>query len=77
MEVGGWQTPGLVRLEWSDDGSRTWVPGRTMSSGAPSELRRRVFTTRLGSFRQRTFRLSANGLCRFYAVDADIQPGAH
>jgi hypothetical protein len=77
MEVGGASTPGNLLLEWSDDGSRTWAAGRTMSSGASDDLRHRVYTTRLGSFRQRTFRLSSHGLTRLYAVDADIQPGAH
>jgi len=75
MEVGGAATPGNVVLDWSDDGSRTWGPTRTLSAGAPSELRKRVFTTRLGSFRQRTFRLTTHGLSRFYAIDADIQAG--
>ena len=77
MEVGGANTPGDVLLDWSDDGSRTWKPARTLSAGAPSELRHRVFTTRLGSFRQRTFRMTTHGLSRFYAVDADIAPGAN
>jgi len=75
MEVGGADTPGNVTLEWSDDGSRTWGPSRTMSAGTPSELRKRVFTTRLGSFRQRTYRLTCHGLTRWYAFDADISPG--
>ena len=76
MQVGGADTPGNVVLEWSDDGSRTWGPSRTMSSGLTSETRKRVFTTRLGSFRQRTFRISTHGLTRLYAVDADITAGA-
>ena len=75
MESGGANSPGDVLLQWSDDGSRTWNAGRVMSAGAPSELRKRVFTTRLGSFRQRTFRLVTHGLTRWYAVDADIAPG--
>lgn len=77
MQVGGAETPGNVLLEWSDDGSRTWGPSRTMSAGASGETRKRVFTTRLGSFRQRTFRMTTHGLTRFYAVDADIVAGAH
>ena len=76
MEVGGANTPGDVLLDWSDDGSRTWKPARTLSAGAPSDLRHRVYTTRLGSFRQRTFRMTSHGLTRWYAVDADIAPGA-
>jgi hypothetical protein len=77
MEVGGAQSPGNVTLEWSDDGGRTWGPTRTMSAGAPSELRKRVYTTRLGSFRQRVFRISTHGLTRLYALDADIQAGTN
>jgi hypothetical protein len=48
-----------------------------MSAGVSGDYRHRVFTTRLGSFRQRVFRLTTHGLTRFYAVDADITPGAH
>jgi hypothetical protein len=39
--------------------------------------RKRVFTTRLGSFRQRMFRLSMYGHTVIYGVDADISGGAH
>ena len=77
MESGGAQSPGLVELNWSDDGGRTFPAGRDMSAGAPGDYRHRVFTTRLGSFRQRTFRLTCHGLVRWYAMDADITPGAH
>ena len=76
METGGPNTPGSVTLEWSDDGARTWGPLRTMSAGAPAETRHRVYTTRLGSFRQRAFRFTTHGLSTFYAVDADISAGA-
>ena len=77
MESGGANSPGDVLLQWSDDGSRTWNAGRVMSAGTADELRKRVFTTRLGSFRQRTFRMTTHGLTRWYAVDADIAPGAN
>jgi hypothetical protein len=77
MEVGGTQTPGPVLLQWSDDGGRTYNAGRTMSAGVAGDYRHRVFTTRLGSFRERVFRITVHGLCRLYAVDADITPGAH
>ena len=77
MESGGAQSPGPVVLNWSDDGARTFNVGRTMSAGVPGDYRHRVFTTRLGSFRQRTFRLTTHGLSRFYSADADIQPGAN
>jgi hypothetical protein len=77
MESGGAQSPGAVLLQWSDDGSRTYNAGRTMSAGAAGDYRHRVFTTRLGSFRQRTYRITLHGLSRLYAVDADNTPGAH
>jgi hypothetical protein len=77
MESGGAQSPGPVLLQWSDDGARTFNAGRTMSAGAPGDYRHRVYTTRLGSFRQRTFRIVTHGLTRLYAMDADITPGAH
>jgi hypothetical protein len=75
MEVGGADSPGNVWLEWSDDGSRTWGPKRLLSSGYAAELRHRVFTTRLGSFRQRTFRVTTYGETTLYAMDADITAG--
>jgi hypothetical protein len=77
MEVGGAQTPGPVLLQWSDDGGRTYNPGRTMSAGVSGDYRHRVFTTRLGSFRQRCFRITTHGLTRLYAMSADISPGAN
>jgi hypothetical protein len=76
MEVGGPLTAGPVSLDWSDDGSRTWKPARILATGAVGETRTRVYTTRLGSFRQRTFRLTAHGVTRLYALDADITVGA-
>jgi hypothetical protein len=76
MEVGGATVAGPVDLDWSDDGARNWKPARTLETGVSGETRKRVFTTRLGSFRQRTFRLTSHGLTRWYAFDADIAPGA-
>jgi len=75
METGG-AAPGSVLLDWSDDGAHTWTPTRSMSSGASGEYRRRVYTTRLGSFRQRTFRLTSHGLTRLFAVDAEVVGGS-
>jgi hypothetical protein len=72
-------TPGYlgpILLEWSDDGGYHWTGLRTMNDLAQAEGRRRVFTTRLGSFRQRVFCITAYGMVNLYAVDADIQPGA-
>ena len=49
------QPGGNVTLRWSDDGGFTWTGGpRVLRVGPDAGLpRRRIFTTRLGSFRQR------------------------
>ena len=77
MEVGTAASHQDVLLEWADDGGYTFSGGpRTMSAG-PAGTAPRVFTTRLGSFRQRVFRLTTRGASTLYAVSADISPGAH
>jgi hypothetical protein len=76
MESGGSAGPGAVQLEWSDDGARTWKAPRSMSAGASGDYTHRVYTTRLGSFRQRTFRITTHGVSRLYGMDADIIPGS-
>ncbi len=75
MEVGTAAQGGSVAVEWSDDGGTTWSATRTMSTGALGALRHRVYTTRLGSFRQRVFRVTASGAPTFYAIDADMSGG--
>lgn len=69
---------GAVTLAWSDDGGYTFTGGpRVMQSGADTgNTRQRLFTTRLGSFRQRVFRISLAGATTIYGVDADITLGA-
>ena len=47
-----------------------------MNAGAPSQYRKRVYTTRLGSFRNRVFRLTAYGAMSVYAIDCDITVGS-
>jgi hypothetical protein len=76
MEVGGPDPAGDVIMDWSDDGGRSFLGSRLMSSGVTGDTRKRVYATRLGSFRQRMFRLTTSGLTRVYAFDADIQGGA-
>ena len=74
MGTGGDPTDNLT-LDWSDDGGHSYSGGpRALSAG--TSPRKRVFTTRLGSFRQRAFRLSTTGKPVLYAIDADITPGA-
>lgn len=76
METGGALSPGDVLLEWSDDGGWSFTGSRTMNAGTPSHRRKRVYATRLGSFRQRVFRFTARGLATVYAMDGDIDGGA-
>lgn len=78
MEVGTNLSNGPVLLEWSDDGGHTWTGQRTLASGPLGGFRKRMFTTRLGSFRQRVFRIAmTQGAPTFYAVAADIAAGEH
>jgi hypothetical protein len=78
LEIGNPRNPRTVLLQWSDDGGYTWTnPGRTLTASNAAQYRKRVFTTRLGSFRQRTFRLVMEGQTTIYGVDADISAGAH
>ena len=75
MEVGGADTPGDILLEWSDDGGITYTGKRTMNAGTATQTRKRVYTTRLGSFRNRVFRLTSQHAMSIYAIDAAITVG--
>jgi hypothetical protein len=76
METGGFEPPGNVMLEWSDDGGWTYLYPRMMSAGTTElERRKRVFTTRLGSFRNRVFRITVWQHATIYAVSADTAGG--
>ncbi len=78
MQSGGPTPTGDVVLDWSDDSGFSWGGGpRTLNAGTAIMTRKRVFTTRLGSFRQRVFRLTAQKRTTIYAVDADLSAGAH
>lgn len=73
MQVGGANSPGPVTVDWSDDGGVNYrTPVRTMSAGTTLQTKKRVFTTRMGSFHQRVLRVTTFGKTTFYAVDADI-----
>lgn len=62
METGQGLTSGQgsdpkVGMQFSDDGGRTWSNERTASSGRRGEYRKRVEWNRLGSARDRVFRI--------------------
>lgn len=78
MQAGGPTPTGDVVVDWSDDGGFSWGGGpRTLNAGTSIQTRKRVFTTRLGSFRERVFRLTTQKRTIIYGVDADISAGAH
>ena len=66
-----------VLLSWSDDGGTTFTAGRTMSGAQAPNARNRLVTTRLGSFRQRIFKIATTGRSTIYAMDVDADAGAH
>jgi hypothetical protein len=76
MEVGGLQPTRDIVLDWSDDGGRSWSAGRTMTAGVAYGDRVRVYTTRLGSFRQRMFRVTMTHHATIYGIDVDISKGS-
>lgn len=75
MEVGSEHAPRNVLLEWSDNGGWTWTGSRLMDAGAWNAVTKRVYATRLGSFRTRMFRLTMSGMPTVYGFDADLAPG--
>lgn len=67
-----------VTLRWSDDGGRTFGGGPRIMSGADAQAwRRRLVSTRLGSFRQRVFSVETHGRVSLYAMDAEVAAGAY
>jgi hypothetical protein len=83
MEVGvglsgGQGSDPQVMLQWSDDGGNTWSNEHWKSIGPLGEYRTRVTWERLGSFRQRTLRLSVSDpvRCVIYGAMAEIVGGS-
>jgi len=67
------ESTGTVTLDWSDDDYQTWSTARTL------DLTTRPYTTSLGSFRRRAFRLqhSANFPFRAEVLEVDYSEGIH
>lgn len=74
METGS-GGPGTISLDWSDDGGRTFGAARSIPTTGTAGYQSRVTTTRLGSFRHRTLRVSCTGDATFYGAVVDMQPG--
>jgi hypothetical protein len=60
-------------LDWSDDGGHTWSNERWSGLGAIGENKKRVIYRRLGSTRERVFRLTITDDVPVALVDAFIQ----
>jgi len=62
-----------INLDWSDDGGNNFSGGpRVLTTGVSGDPRKRVFTTRLGSFRERMFRFTTHDRTVFYNMTADV-----
>jgi hypothetical protein len=82
MEVGAGLSSGQgsdpqIMLQWSDDGGNTWSNEHWRDIGGIGNYRTRVSWERLGSFRQRTIRLSVSDpvRCVIYSAQAEIVGG--
>jgi hypothetical protein len=82
METGVGLTTGQgsdpqASLRFSDDGGRTWSNERTVAMGKLGEYRKRVQWARLGSARDRVFRVSGSDPVKTSIVDAflDVEVG--
>jgi hypothetical protein len=64
-----------VTLEWSDDAGITWSAPRVLTRSGATRRTQRMVTTRLGSFRERMFRVTTVSRATFYALSADITAG--
>jgi len=62
----------MVMLSWSDDGGNTWSNERTGSIGKIGEYERRVIFRKLGSYRQRTYKLRFSDPVDIKILSADI-----
>jgi hypothetical protein len=72
MDAGGSVASGDITLSWSNDGGNTYNTPRVIAAlGSPTPPNHRFVATRLGSFRQRVYRIAFRGTGTIYAVDVD------
>lgn len=58
--VSGQGSDPQAMLQWSDDGGHTWSKERWRGFGKMGKFKKRAFWTRLGSFRERVFRVTVS-----------------
>jgi hypothetical protein len=78
LETGQVQDPSFT-LDWSNDGGHTWSAGRTITAGALSNYTARAKWWRLGSARDRVFRVTSTAPIRHAWINAylGVNGGAH
>jgi hypothetical protein len=62
-----------IRLEWSDDDGNTWYDRGWKSIGKKGEYRKRVFWNRLGSSRERIYRVSMSDPVEWILSSAELE----
>ncbi len=77
MNAGDTASEFSIIMDYSDDGGRIFKNPRTLLSGPPGAFHKRLFATRLGSFRNRTIRLRmmTDQRVALYNAYADITGG--
>lgn len=63
----------LIKLSWSDDFGRNWSNARTESMGKAGEYQKRVKFWRLGSARDRVYKLEITDPVKRVILAADLQ----
>jgi len=60
-------------LDWSDDGGHTWSSERTVSFGKIGEYSHRARFTRLGSSRERYYRIKVTDPVNWVLLEGHLQ----
>lgn len=71
--VSGQGSDPILSLDWTDDGGNTWSARRYASAGRMGEYQHRVQWTRLGAFRERSFRITISDPVRVAITGAYAQ----
>ncbi|WP_440966165.1 hypothetical protein ACL58G_07910 [Massilia sp. GER05] len=74
--VDGQGSAPLVLLDWSDDGGKTWSNQHRGSLGKTGEYITRIFWTRLGRARARTYRVTISDPVKRVIMGAALNPEA-
>lgn len=77
MESGTMSGDNRVELAISNDGGKNYRTREgSANDGVLGDISRRVFWTRLGSFRQRVLKFVMNGQVSLYGAEAEMEKGS-